>query len=33
MGYDHIDSEEALEMESLEKQLLADLNIDDPYRD
>ncbi|TMO81763.1 rRNA maturation RNase YbeY [Pseudoalteromonas spongiae] len=33
MGYDHIDSEEALEMESLEKQLLADLNINDPYRD
>lgn len=33
MGYDHIDSEEALEMESLEKQLLDDLNIDDPYRD
>ncbi|MFY8349762.1 rRNA maturation RNase YbeY [Pseudoalteromonas sp. SSM20] len=33
MGYDHIDSEEALEMESLEKQLLAELAIADPYRD
>lgn len=33
MGYDHIDNEEALEMESLEKQLLAELAIADPYRD
>ena len=33
MGYDHIDKEEALEMETFEKKLLSELNIDDPYRD
>ena len=32
-GFDHIKDEDALEMESIEKQLLADLNIADPYRD
>jgi probable rRNA maturation factor len=33
LGFDHIKSEDALEMESIEKQLLAELNIADPYRD
>ncbi len=33
LGYDHIINEEALVMESLEKQILATLGIDDPYRD
>lgn len=33
LGFDHIVEEEALEMESLEKQILATLGIDDPYRD
>ncbi|PKF57582.1 rRNA maturation RNase YbeY [Alteromonadales bacterium alter-6D02] len=33
LGYDHIEPQEAQEMESLEKQILADLGIDDPYRD
>lgn len=33
LGYDHIEEEEAQEMESLEKQLLATLGIPDPYRD
>ena len=33
LGFDHIKDEDALEMESIEKQLLADLNIADPYRD
>jgi probable rRNA maturation factor len=33
MGYDHITSEEADEMETFEKTLLGDLNIADPYRD
>ncbi|WP_372761475.1 rRNA maturation RNase YbeY [Pseudoalteromonas sp.] len=33
LGFDHIKSEEAFEMESIEKQLLAELNIADPYRD
>jgi probable rRNA maturation factor len=33
MGYDHITSEEADEMETFEKTLLSDLNIADPYRD
>lgn len=31
LGYDHIEEEEAEEMESLEIELLADLNIKDPY--
>ena len=33
LGFDHIDKDEANEMESLEKQILTDLGIDDPYRD
>ncbi|RPJ67161.1 rRNA maturation RNase YbeY [Alteromonas sediminis] len=33
LGYDHIQDEEAEEMESLEIQLLAELGIDDPYQD
>ena len=33
LGYDHIDDEEAEEMESLERQLLAELGYPDPYRD
>lgn len=33
LGYDHIINEEAQIMESLEKQILATLGIDDPYRD
>ncbi len=33
LGFDHIKDEDAFEMESIEKQLLADLNIADPYRD
>lgn len=33
LGYDHIDPEQASEMESLEIKLLAKLGIDDPYQD
>ena len=33
LGYDHIDDEEAEEMESLERQLLAELGHADPYAD
>jgi len=33
LGYDHIIDEEAQVMESLEKQILASIGIDDPYRD
>ncbi|KPH60194.1 endoribonuclease YbeY [Pseudoalteromonas porphyrae] len=33
LGFDHIKDEDANEMESIEKQLLADLGIADPYRD
>ena len=33
MGYDHIDPEQADEMESIEIRLLAKLGIDDPYQD
>ena len=33
LGFDHIDDDQALVMESLEKKLLAKLAIDDPYRD
>jgi len=33
LGYDHIDDEEAEEMESLERQLLAEIGYPDPYRD
>ncbi|WP_311062844.1 rRNA maturation RNase YbeY [Halomonas sp. DWK9] len=32
MGYDHIDEQEAEEMEQLERELLATLNIPDPYQ-
>ncbi|MNF60131.1 Endoribonuclease YbeY [compost metagenome] len=31
LGYDHIDDDEAEEMEALERQLLADLGYPDPY--
>lgn len=33
LGYDHIDDDEANEMESLERQLLAELGHADPYAD
>ncbi|MCO7188306.1 MULTISPECIES: rRNA maturation RNase YbeY [unclassified Pseudoalteromonas] len=33
LGFDHINEQDADEMESLEKEFLADLGIDDPYRD
>lgn len=33
LGMDHIEENEAIEMESLEKKILATLAIDDPYRD
>lgn len=33
MGYDHIDDHEAEEMEQFERELLAELNIPDPYAD
>ena len=33
LGYDHINDDDAKEMESLEVALLAKLNIDDPYQD
>lgn len=32
-GYDHIDDREAAEMETLERQILAELGIADPYGD
>ncbi|MFC6670069.1 rRNA maturation RNase YbeY [Marinobacterium aestuariivivens] len=32
LGYDHINDEDADEMESLEQQILADLAIPDPYQ-
>jgi probable rRNA maturation factor len=31
LGYDHMNDEEALQMESLETQILASLGVDDPY--
>ncbi|KKB07926.1 rRNA maturation RNase YbeY [Devosia chinhatensis] len=31
LGYDHIEEDEALQMEGLETQILAGLGIDDPY--
>jgi probable rRNA maturation factor len=33
LGYDHLTDAEALQMESLETQILASLGIDDPYAD
>ncbi len=33
MGYDHIEEQEAEEMEQLERELLATLNIPDPYHE
>ena len=33
LGYDHIENAEAEEMESLERQLLAEIGYPDPYRD
>jgi probable rRNA maturation factor len=33
LGYDHIDDEEADEMEALERELLAELGYPDPYAD
>ncbi len=33
LGYDHIEEDEALQMEGLETQILAGLGIDDPYAD
>lgn len=33
LGYDHIDDEEAEEMEDLERQLLAEIGHPDPYHD
>lgn len=32
LGYDHIEEDEAVEMEALEKQILASLDIKDPYQ-
>jgi len=33
VGYDHVSDEEAEAMESLERDILRDLGIDDPYKD
>jgi probable rRNA maturation factor len=33
LGYDHIEDEEAEEMEALERELLAELGHADPYAD
>lgn len=33
LGYDHIDDDEAETMEQLEREILASLGIDDPYRE
>lgn len=33
LGYDHLEEDEALQMEGLETQILAGLGIDDPYAD
>jgi len=33
LGYDHIENDQAVVMETLEKEILASLAIDDPYRD
>ena len=32
LGYDHIDDNEAEEMEQIERNILASLNISDPYQ-
>jgi len=32
-GYDHLDDDEATEMEGLETEILASLGLDDPYKD
>jgi probable rRNA maturation factor len=33
LGYDHINNDEAVHMEALETKILAELGIDDPYKD
>ncbi len=33
LGYDHIEDEEAEEMEGIERQVMADLGFEDPYKD
>jgi probable rRNA maturation factor len=33
LGYDHLDDAQALQMESLETQILASLGVEDPYAD
>jgi probable rRNA maturation factor len=33
LGYDHLTDAEALQMESLETQILASLGVEDPYAD
>jgi probable rRNA maturation factor len=33
LGFDHINEQDAKEMESLEKEFLAEIGISDPYRD
>lgn len=33
LGYDHIETDEAEQMEAIEKTILQSLNIDNPYRD
>ncbi|RRS10535.1 rRNA maturation RNase YbeY [Pseudoalteromonas sp. J010] len=33
LGFDHINEKDAVEMETIEKQILASLHIADPYRD
>ena len=33
LGYDHIDDEEAEEMEGLEREIMAELGFPDPYHD
>ncbi|AXY42065.1 rRNA maturation RNase YbeY [Halomonas alkalicola] len=33
LGYDHLEDDEAEAMEQLEREILAELGIDDPYRD
>ena len=33
LGFDHINEQDAIEMETLEKEFLAEIGISDPYRD